>query len=342
MDDTCSRCGRGVDTDGKLWYSIVCVHALCDRCKREAFARHRTVVCGARNVLDGRSSSSSSSSNSSVCDASIVAGELSRDNADTREFAAEKIVRRNFAAVYNATRSDFASISEWDTYAERCEILIAALVSGTASEKAAAKAEVEAHRTIASADIEAAASRRTAEATAAGKAKEAEEIALNVAARTDNEREEKSARESATVRSFLRAVNLGEARVTAAATGGPLTTCGPPPASGVGGASSTVFVDEAIALEKSRERLISLIGARRAAKETAAAQAASRDRNAFIPILPYTSLPRVYGYLHPTWSDLSTPSLPRESLRAHWRAAGLDSSAAKCAAETEFNEMMAF
>ncbi len=85
-----------------------------------------------------------------------------------------------------------------------------------------------------------------------------------------------------------------------------------------------------------------MIEARRAAKETAAAQAAARERNAFIPILPHTALPRVYGYLHSSWSDLPAPSLPRESLRAHWRAAGLDSSAARGAAENELNEMMAF
>jgi hypothetical protein len=308
---------------------VVCSHALCGRCNRDAFSRHRTVACGARLEVDGTIR---------ACDALIVSGELSRESTETREFAAEKRVRRTVTSVFNALRNDFASDAEWNDYAERTELLIAALVSGSAAEKAAAEAAVAAHRASSAGEIEAAAARRAAESAAASRAAEAEDGAARAVDRALLERAEREARVATTVHVFMRAVALGESRAAASA-GGPLAATAKHAGGGAPAPSSTA--DDVFHLEQTRERLIALRAAQRAAKEKAAAMEANRARLDNAPILQGVPPPRVLSALHPLWSGMPTAALPRDSLRGHWRAAGFDLRAAVAAAEAELNEMLA-
>lgn len=307
--DSCGRClTTAADSASALWFTPTCGHALCDRCKREAFSRHRMSACGARGVDGGR-----------ACDATFSAADLSHESADDREFAAIIRARRSVRAVFNAVRADFPDDASWEAYSERAETLAFALASGVAAERADADAMLQAQRSASSRDIAAAAIRERESAAASARALADAENATEAARRKD-----------AGVFAFEAALGAAARAIKlAAATSDNITLPGP------GG--GTVSVVEA------HRRLVDIRAAR--VKKAASTRAAALARgDAWRPTAARIALgihaPAALAAPNARWGAGPTQLIPRATLLAHFRAAGVTAAHARAAAAAELDEMV--
>lgn len=266
-------------------------------------------ACGARGVDGGR-----------ACDATFSAADLSLESADDREFSAIIRSRRSVRAVFNATRADFPDDASWDAYSERAESLAFALASGVPAERADADAALQAQRGASSRDIAAAAIREREAAAASARALADAESAAEAARLKDAS---VFAMEAA-IAAAARAIKL------AAATSDNVA---------LPGGKGTVSITEA------HRRLVDIRSTR--AKRAASTRAAALARgDAWRPTAARVALgihaPAALAAPNARWASSPTHLLPRATLKAHFRAAGVTAAHARAAALAELDEMIEY
>lgn len=174
----CSKCkegdSQGIYPQAVMWYSVLCGHPLCNRCKEEMFTWRRMQKC----PMEG-------------CVATLRAQDFSSETPEARLFTQEKTVRSRLASIFTRTLEDFdGDTRSYDDYLEKVESYIATLVSGTQEEKAAVEEAIEKYKVQNKYVISHNPTRRLASATDTYEllAKEAEDREKNAAAARERER----------------------------------------------------------------------------------------------------------------------------------------------------------
>jgi hypothetical protein len=314
--DTCARCARDnsdyLSEDARMWFTP-CGHVVCERCKRDVWARHRLQKCPQEE-----------------CGASVAVQELCAETPAAREFAEEKRVRKRLLALFRKSLADFGGDSvEYDAHLETFEGYVHALVHGSEVEKA----EVEA-------------------AVAAYKARNAHAISSSVArAQATEQRERERARAEASNKAATSRAALAKADTTRRAKEAlrahlmDLITAGPKGGAGAGSEPSDGGLAAVVALQ---QRLLML-----QAGAKAAVGGAEAPQQWFIPVAHVPAprfLSHVHPGWH---ASHSRPLLSKrrddaacawdtsgESLPAHARAGGHTPAAAAARVRLEVQLML--
>jgi CDK-activating kinase assembly factor MAT1 len=177
-----------LDPLAKLAWARTCRHGLCERCRRDLFARHRTNRC----PLPG-------------CGDTVTQSDYVGETREAAEFRRECDVRKRLGRVFNKRLADFGGDSAaYNDYLETVEGHVATLVAGAPDEVQRAETAIAAyqaeHARLIAANAAAAAEQARREAAAA---KAAAEARAGAAARSAREAAERHAAAEALRRRLL-------------------------------------------------------------------------------------------------------------------------------------------
>jgi hypothetical protein len=288
----CCRCERDdanyLDAGARLWYAS-CGHALCERCRKEMYARHRENSCPARG-----------------CGATLNAQDFSGQTREMKEFEEEKRVRRRLAAIFNKSALDFGGDADaYARFVEEVEVRVRTLVTGSEREKAEAEAQIAAYRAANQYQISLATAQQQARAVADRERLAAEAMARQAASRSAAEAEGAARRAAETVRRHITDVLLGEKR-----------TLGADERAGLQALKARLL--DVQAMKKSGGPMGTGLGA------GAGAGAAAVPAGPVLRYVPCPTVfpPRLVSTTHPGWTSLGPHELPPSTLPAHRRAGG--------------------
>jgi len=233
------------------------------------------------------------------CGVTLTKADFSDKTPEEREYEHERDVRQRLKAVFNLRREDFGQrVEEWHRYCERQEGLVLALVTGSEAERKEAERAVEEHRRTHAHEINTAAARRRNDESTAKTEECADRDARKAAAAAMADAAAAAAAVKEEVKRFKFNLTLGEVDG--------------------GGAGSVAGLQAVVA------RLAAI-----KARHKAEAEARSAERPPPPPPpCPGIPVPRLGSgaMRNPAWVELPWWQLPRDSLAAHWRAAGWEAA----------------